>query len=154
VRVVELRLVLDDRRLEPDGRERPAAEPARLRARPLEERDQRSRPPDLVAEVEVVAVRIVEVDGLLDEREAEAVAVEVERLLRIRAHASHVVQPRQLHGAAVYAGYWRRRKSTIVFVKNRTATMIVRRVRLRSTMCVPPADCGVNPIPPMPVSRP
>ena len=48
------------------------------RPRPLEERDQRSRRAGLVTEVEVVAVRVVEVDGLLDEREAERVAVEVE----------------------------------------------------------------------------
>ena len=31
---------------------------------------------------------------------------------------------------------------------------VVRRVRLRSTMCVPPCDCGVKPMPPKPASRP
>src|SRR3954470_18629206 len=31
---------------------------------------------------------------------------------------------------------------------------IVSRVRFRSTMCVPPWDAGVNPIPPSPASRP
>src|SRR5262245_8448054 len=42
----------------------------------------------------------------------------------------------------------------IVFVKNKTARTAVRRVRLRSTMCVPPCEVGVKPIPPRPVSRP
>ena len=45
-------------------------------------------------------------------------------------------------------------KSTIVFAKKSTATTTVRRVRLRSTMCVPPCEAGVKPIPPKPVSRP
>ena len=51
--------------------------------------------PTVVAEVEVVAVRVVEVDRLLDEREAEPVAIEVERLLRVGADARDVVQPRR-----------------------------------------------------------
>src|SRR5262245_26601626 len=42
----------------------------------------------------------------------------------------------------------------IVLVKNSTATTAVRRVRLRSTMWVPPCEVGVKPIPPRPVSRP
>ena len=87
----------DDRRVEADRLERAAAETAGLGARPLEEGDQRSRATDLVAEVEVVAVRVVEVDRLLDEREAETVAIEVERLLRVGADARDVVQARQLH---------------------------------------------------------
>ncbi len=41
-----------------------------------------------------------------------------------------------------------------VFTKKSTATIAVRRVRLRSTMWVPPCDCGVNPMPPKPASRP
>ena len=51
-------------------------------------------------------------------------------------------------------GYWSRWKSTTVFAANRIATAIVRRVRFRSTMCVPPCEAGVKPIPPKPVSRP
>ena len=47
---------------------------------------------DLVAEVEVVAVRIVEVDRLLDEREAELVAVVVRGLLGVLADARDVVE--------------------------------------------------------------
>ena len=42
----------------------------------------------------------------------------------------------------------------IVFTKNSTETTTVRRVRFRSTMCVPPCDAGVKPMPPKPVSRP
>ena len=41
-----------------------------------------------------------------------------------------------------------------MFTKNRTAITIVTRVRLRSTMCVPPCDAGVKPMPPRPASRP
>ena len=42
----------------------------------------------------------------------------------------------------------------MLFTKNRTATTTVKRVRLRSTMCVPPCEAGVKPMPPMPASRP
>ena len=41
-----------------------------------------------------------------------------------------------------------------MFGKKSTATTTVTRVRFRSTMCVPPCDCGVKPMPPRPVSRP
>ena len=41
-----------------------------------------------------------------------------------------------------------------MFSAKSTATATVRRVRLRSTMCVPPCDVGVKPIPPKPASRP
>ncbi len=83
---------------EPDRLERPAAEPAAIGPRPLEERDQASRRARLVTEVEVVAVRVVEVDRLLDQREAELVAVEVGRPLRVAAHARDVMKPAELHG--------------------------------------------------------
>ena len=49
----------------------------------------------------MVAVRVVEVDGLLDEREAEPVAIEVERPLRVGADARDVVQAQQLHASGV-----------------------------------------------------
>src|SRR6266542_1910283 len=42
----------------------------------------------------------------------------------------------------------------IVLRKKTNATTIVSRVRLRSTMWVPPCEAGVKPIPPSPVSRP
>src|SRR6478736_5508680 len=42
----------------------------------------------------------------------------------------------------------------MLFAKNSTAKTTVRRVRFRSTTCVPPWDAGVNPRPPMPASRP
>jgi hypothetical protein len=46
------------------------------------------------------------------------------------------------------------RKRMTVLRKNATATTTVRRVRFRSTMCVPPCEAGVKPSPPNPVSRP
>ena len=101
IRILDLAVLFDGRRLEPDRLERAAAEPARLRTRPLEERDQRTGAAELITEVEVVAVRVVEVDGLLDQREAELVSVEVERPLRVGADTSDVVQARQLHDAEV-----------------------------------------------------
>ena len=67
-------------------------------------------------------MRVVEVDRLLDEREAEPVAIEVERPLRVGADARDVVQARQLHDAESTARYLSRRKSRIVFTKNSTAT--------------------------------
>src|SRR5581483_4668667 len=42
----------------------------------------------------------------------------------------------------------------MLLAKKSTATTIVRRVRFRSTMFVPPCEAGVKPIPPMPASRP
>src|SRR5207248_8319507 len=42
----------------------------------------------------------------------------------------------------------------MLFATNSTATTSVYRVRLRSTMCVPPCEAGVKPMPPMPASRP
>src|SRR2546426_4084632 len=42
----------------------------------------------------------------------------------------------------------------MVFAAKSAATKTVRRVRLRSTMCVPPWEAGVKPSPPKPVSRP
>jgi hypothetical protein len=101
VRILDLALVRRERRLEPDRLQRPAPKAAGVCARPLEEREQRPRAAGLVTEVQVVAVRVVEVDGLLDQREAEPVAIEVERSLGVRADARHVMQARQLHDAGV-----------------------------------------------------
>src|SRR5262249_57059070 len=50
--------------------------------------------------------------------------------------------------------YFKRWKSAMQLAPKRIATTTVSRVRLRSTMCVPPWDCGVYPIPPRPASRP
>src|SRR5207244_10480201 len=52
---------------------------------------------------------------------------------------------------ARYLSSW---ESAIVFAKKRIPITTVRRVRLRPTMCVPPCDAGVKPLPPKPVSRP
>src|SRR6185437_9789567 len=73
----------DAGRLEANRLEGAAAETTPARARPFEERDQRAGCTRLVAEIKVVAVRIVEVDGLLDKRETELAAVEVDRTLRV-----------------------------------------------------------------------
>src|SRR5262249_10104142 len=54
----------------------------------------------------------------------------------------------------VLGGRQSRWKSATVVAANATATAQVRRVRFRSTMCVPPCEAGVKPIPPKPVSRP
>src|SRR4029450_12216112 len=48
----------------------------------------------------------------------------------------------------------RRWKSATVQPAKAIATATVRRVRLRSTMWVPPCEAGVKPMPPKPVSRP
>src|SRR5512135_1154890 len=42
----------------------------------------------------------------------------------------------------------------MLFAKKSTASTSVTRVRFRSTICVPPCEAGVKPIPPMPASRP
>jgi hypothetical protein len=52
------------------------------------------------------------------------------------------------------AAYDSRCQRAIVFPAKSSEMTIVRRVRLRSTMCVPPCDAGVKPRPPMPASRP
>ena len=59
--------------------------PARPRAAPGNSNQVRIEPgaPRLVAEVEVVGVGLVEVDGLLDEPQAERVGVEVDGRLRV-----------------------------------------------------------------------
>jgi hypothetical protein len=46
----------------------------------------------MVAVVEVVDVMVVEVDGLLDEAEAEAVQTEIEIVLRIVDCRGHVME--------------------------------------------------------------
>ena len=108
---------------------------------------------DLVTEVQVIAVRVVEVDRLLDEREPELVAVEVERPLRVAAHARDVMEARR--------AAWREsrglREQAVQHDRVREEQHrdhAVSRVRFRSTMCVPPCDVGVKPMPPKPGSRP
>src|SRR5439155_7127374 len=55
---------------------------------------------------------------------------------------------------ATAAGYFRRWNRPIVSARKIRPTTTVSRVRFRSTMCVPPCEAGVKPIPPSPVSRP
>src|ERR1035437_5162735 len=52
------------------------------------------------------------------------------------------------------SGYLRSRKSATVSMNHTIETAIVSRVRLRSTMWVPPCEVGVKPSPPSPPSRP
>ena len=68
----------------------------RLDGLPVHFRDDVARYSDLVSEIKVIAVRVVEVDRLLDEREAD-LPIEVERLLRVRADTGHVVEAGELH---------------------------------------------------------
>ena len=66
-----------------DRLDHPRARPARRRARVLEERDVGARRALLVGVEEVVDARVVLVDGLLDEPEAEHAHVEVDVLARV-----------------------------------------------------------------------
>ena len=61
------------------------------RARPLEEGDGGAWRAALVAEVEMVAARIVEVDRLLDQPQPQHARVEIDRALRVHAHNGYVV---------------------------------------------------------------
>src|SRR5690606_18918765 len=66
----------------------------------LEERDQAARRARLVAEVQVVHVRRVEVDGLLHQPQPERARVEVERAGGVGGDRGDVVDPVQGHGSS------------------------------------------------------
>jgi predicted Zn-dependent protease len=66
-------------------------------------------------------------------------------------HHRHGLRAGALASRRRYESRW---KSRTVLAKKIAATTTVSRVRLRSTMCVPPWDWGVKPIPPSPASRP
>ena len=59
-----------------------------------------------------------------------------------RPSTLRVYQFRHQRAARLYPLYASTRYSTTVFTKKSTATIAVKRVRLRSTMWVPPCDCG------------
>ena len=61
-------------------------------AGPREEGQDGARGAEIVTEVEVVAAGIVEVDGALDEAEAEQFGIEVESALRIRGDGGDVMK--------------------------------------------------------------
>src|SRR6476646_10078688 len=73
-----------------------------------------------------------------------------------RPSTLRVYQFRHQRAARLYPErcYASSRYRITVLRKKSTAITVVRRVRLRSTMWVPPCDCGVNPMPPKPASRP
>src|SRR5699024_3422559 len=61
---------------------------------PRKERDVRSRCSSAVAEIEVVGILIVVVDGLFDEPQTERFDVELGGALRIARDGGHVMKPR------------------------------------------------------------
>ncbi len=75
----------------------PRAGAAARRVRVLEERDVRAARATLVRVEEVVDGRVVLVDRLLDEPEAEDAGVEVHVARRVRGDARDVVDPLELH---------------------------------------------------------
>src|SRR5690554_5258370 len=64
----------------------------RLNALPWKEGHERAGSARLVAVVQVVRARVVEVDGLLHESQAEAANIEVDVLLRVSGDGGDVVQ--------------------------------------------------------------
>ena len=74
------------------------AGPSRRHMRPGEEGQDRAGPPGLVAVVEVVGAGIVEVDGLLDEPQAERPGVEVDVAAGVAGDRRDVVDAVLGHG--------------------------------------------------------
>ena len=81
----------------PDGMHHPGAGAALARARVLEEGDVGPRVATLVRVEEVVHGRVILVDGLLDEAEAEQADVELDVSRRVGRDRSHVVDAFELH---------------------------------------------------------
>jgi hypothetical protein len=75
----------------------PGSGAARDRTRELEEREDRAGRPALIAVVEVVDVRGVEVHGLLDHTQPQQPGVEVDVPWRIGRDAGDVVDAVKLH---------------------------------------------------------
>ena len=73
------------------GRHLRRSDPPALRAGPGEECHDRSRAAALIAVVKVIARRIVEVDGELDESQRQDTGVEIDVRLRIRGDRGDVV---------------------------------------------------------------
>src|SRR4051794_41983565 len=78
----------------------PAPRLAGSRVRILEERDVRAGPPFLVGVEEVVDGRVVLVDGLLHEPQAEDARVEVDVARRVARDARHVMDAVEPHALA------------------------------------------------------
>jgi hypothetical protein len=82
----------------------PGAGAARPGARELEPREDRAGRALLVAEVQVVRVGGVEVDGLLHEAQAEDAGVELDVPARVAGDHRDVVHALELHGAPSQSG--------------------------------------------------
>ena len=78
----------------------PRARPAGADARVLEERDVAPGPPVLVRVEEVVDGRVVLVDRLLHEPQAENTCVEVDISRRVAGDAGHVVDAVEAHSSS------------------------------------------------------
>src|SRR5258705_9302309 len=72
---------------------------AALRARPRKEGDNRSRSADPIAEVKVVAARIIEVDSALDQAQSKHLRVKVHIALRIGRNSSDMVGSEKFHSS-------------------------------------------------------
>jgi len=82
-----------------DAMDHPRAGMTGARARELEEGEDRARSAGLVAVVQVVDVRRVEVHRLLHESQPERTGVEVDVALRVGRDRGDVVQPLERHRA-------------------------------------------------------
>src|ERR671925_664867 len=80
-----------------DRVDHPGPRPSAPGVRVLEEGDVAARAPDLVGVEEVVDGRVVLVDGLLDEPEAQRAGVELDVAWCVRRDARDVVDPLKLH---------------------------------------------------------
>src|SRR2546423_5345130 len=120
-RLLELDALLDEA-LDPesersgsDGKRRDsnlaAALTAATRVRPGKERQNCTRTAGLVAEIEVIGRRVVEVDGAFDEPEAENSGVEIEISLRVAGDTGDVMDTRspESHRVVVRARCFGRR---------------------------------------------
>ena len=89
-----------------DPVDHPGAGPPHRQARVLEEREVRARVPGLVGVEEVVDGRVVLVDRLLHEPEAERAGVEVDVLLGVGGDRGDVVDAVELHASDPTPGSW------------------------------------------------
>src|SRR5713101_3468696 len=100
---------------EADRRDLSASRPPLRPGGPAEEGHRGPGRAEVVAEVNVVRIRHVLVDALLDEAQAEHGDVEVDVLLNIACDAGHVVDARNGGRQAKTSVYGRLRPQTIVF---------------------------------------
>src|SRR5882724_837611 len=77
--------------------------PARAapRTRPREKGNDCSRRADTIAEIEMVASRIVEIDGAFHQSQAEYLRVKIEIALRIGCDGGDVMDAKKFHGVPI-----------------------------------------------------